>query len=304
MLGWKNEDRVLAMSGSDIRCFAVFDGMGGEEHGDEAAETTKSVIQNELTSEFEKALENKIRLSDDPKKLRKIMENAFEKAHLSIKRGMTTATLVVMYPFEGGFRAITAHVGDSRAYRFREGTLEALTLDDNACTEAISEKADTWKLTDEEKENVIGHIQRSWSRASNQAEAISYASEYRNSDVMRKIVKSENKAASEVLKNLMAYFLNNRSFTSGIGQGTDFTLHLKEYDLNEGDRIMAFTDGVTDNMNDKEIAKVLTENGSDEEALKQILTMSQKNSEAGWRNPSAFRAKPDDISGTMMTVKK
>lgn len=94
--------------------FAVCDGMGGEKHGDEAAFLAAKLLkayQNALKQSVEEALD---RYADQA-----------NKAVLTLGRAGTTLVALALY--EG--KATVAHLGDSRAYLFREDSLTLLTED-------------------------------------------------------------------------------------------------------------------------------------------------------------------------------
>nr|MBA2601013.1 Stp1/IreP family PP2C-type Ser/Thr phosphatase [Actinomycetota bacterium] len=112
-----NEDSYLIAD----PLFVVADGMGGHIAGDVASSTAVKVIQDESGDAS----------SENPGTLSKIISDAnaaiWDKAQSDpALRGMgTTCTLVLV----DESRVHIAHVGDSRAYRLREGHLEQLTED-------------------------------------------------------------------------------------------------------------------------------------------------------------------------------
>lgn len=112
-----NEDSVLIQD----PVFAVADGMGGHVAGDVASQTAIETITDGLASE--RAL--------DPGNLAKLIKAAnvaiWQKAQGdSTLRGMGTTCTVVLVE---NSRIHIGHVGDSRAYLFRDGRLEQLTED-------------------------------------------------------------------------------------------------------------------------------------------------------------------------------
>lgn len=112
-----NEDSYLVAD----PLFVVADGMGGHIAGDVASSTAVKVIQDESGDAS----------SENPSTLSKIISDAnatiWDKAQSDpALRGMgTTCTLVLV----DEDRVHIAHVGDSRAYRLRDGQLEQLTED-------------------------------------------------------------------------------------------------------------------------------------------------------------------------------
>lgn len=122
-----NEDSYLI----ERPLFAVADGMGGHLAGDVASSTAVRVISEKAGAAS----------ASNPDSLAQILVDAnaviYEKANSdSALRGMgTTCTLVLV----DETRALIAHVGDSRAYRFRGGHLEQLTEDHTLVSRMVRE---------------------------------------------------------------------------------------------------------------------------------------------------------------------
>ncbi len=134
-----NEDTFL--SDASLGVFAVADGMGGYEGGEVASRTALDAI----VRYFGRMVDDGIGLGDDTDDhalARSRVDLSLRIAHREICRrkvgrlsqmGSTIALLAVE-----GDRALVAHVGDSRVYRFREGALEALTRDHSLYAELES----------------------------------------------------------------------------------------------------------------------------------------------------------------------
>ena len=137
-----NEDSYLVAD----PLFVVADGMGGHIAGDVASSTAVKVIQDESGDAS----------SENPGTLSKIISDAnaaiWDKAQSDpALRGMgTTCTLVLV----DEDRVHIAHVGDSRAYRLRDGQLEQLTEDHTLVGRMVQEG----RLSPEEAQH---HPQRS-----------------------------------------------------------------------------------------------------------------------------------------------
>ena len=138
-----NEDALFARP--DAGLFAVADGMGGARAGEVAAkaaveeldglEAQKAIGEGELAAVVERANKRIYELSQGDESL----------------AGMgTTMTSIAV----GDGEIAIAHVGDSRAYRFRDGELERLTHDHSLVDEMVR----AGRLTPEEAEV---HPQRS-----------------------------------------------------------------------------------------------------------------------------------------------
>lgn len=137
-----NEDSYFV----DSPMFAVADGMGGHLAGDVASATAVEVIResSQSTDNIDaEALAEMLRAAN-----RAIWEKAGSDSNL---RGMgTTCTLALL----GDDTAQIAHVGDSRAYLFRDGSLKQVTQDHTLVGRLVREG----KLRPEEAER---HPQRS-----------------------------------------------------------------------------------------------------------------------------------------------
>jgi len=137
----RNEDSLSLLP--DLGVAVVADGMGGHPGGDVAsriaAVTAAKVLQDELRSGAD---------------VHEIMLRSVLRAHEAIRAegerepaldGMgTTITALAVDPVSDTF--ILGHVGDSRAYRYRAGTLTQLTKDDTW----VQERIDAQQLTPEQ----------------------------------------------------------------------------------------------------------------------------------------------------------
>ncbi len=135
-----NEDNYLMLADRGI--FIVADGMGGHAAGEVASEMAVRLISRDLGT---------VRGIPD-EEVAERMRQAIRGANAAIyertltehdKRGMgTTATALVLLPN----RFLLGHVGDSRAYRLRDGQFEQLTKDHSY----VQEQVDAGLLTPEQ----------------------------------------------------------------------------------------------------------------------------------------------------------
>ncbi len=139
-----NEDNYLIMEQQNFA--ALFDGMGGHESGEVASNMAKETIENLLNNSqivnlrgfiedsksslppYAMDMVQTIRLAN-----RRIFNFMVENAK---KRGM--GTTVVAIRLVDNLCSI-AHVGDSRAYRIRNGSMEQLTNDHSLISELIED---------------------------------------------------------------------------------------------------------------------------------------------------------------------
>jgi protein phosphatase len=127
----KNEDSYLV--NDELQLFIVADGMGGHAGGEYASRIAITTIEEKFLeapadqrSKADHLMEAAIKLAGN-----KIVQKAEEDRAL---RGMgTTVTALVVEDK----KAILGHVGDSRAYLFRDGILEQMTEDHSLVNEQL-----------------------------------------------------------------------------------------------------------------------------------------------------------------------
>lgn len=120
----ENEDAYGSFPADDgtERLFVVADGMGGHTRGGEASTTAVQVVKETYFADAEGTV---------PDRLRRAFHRAngavYEATETGGKTGLmgTTATALVLFDEQ----AYIAHVGDSRAYRFRPNGSQQITRD-------------------------------------------------------------------------------------------------------------------------------------------------------------------------------
>jgi protein phosphatase len=129
-----NEDSHLALHGESAPCgtlglFAVADGMGGSGNGHTASQLTTDTLSDAFAAACEVSKEKQIASTGD------LLRFAVQKANAAVfqaaqkvreNRGMGS-TCVAAAVTDGSVHI--AHVGDSRAYLFRDGKLKRLVED-------------------------------------------------------------------------------------------------------------------------------------------------------------------------------
>lgn len=112
-----NEDALLARS----PLFVVADGMGGAQAGEVASQTAVRAFEEGLPDgALEQVLAERVKVAN-----RVIHDQAHSDPNLAGMGTTITAALVDM----SGDRVVIGHVGDSRAYRIRDGIIQRLTRD-------------------------------------------------------------------------------------------------------------------------------------------------------------------------------
>lgn len=130
----KNEDVVLLLD--DFGLFAVFDGAGGHNTGQVAANLASRSVSNYIRAVAPRLDAKEPDAFGLPARARHLSA-ALHKANRDIlevaaghnrHRGMGTTVVATIFSPGSGLMHV-AHVGDSRCYRLRSGHLEALTAD-------------------------------------------------------------------------------------------------------------------------------------------------------------------------------
>jgi protein phosphatase len=123
----QNEDSLLVRP--EKRLFAVADGMGGHVAGEIASALAVEALDDALstastTADSPQALADRLLAG-----MRSANERILERGRTEPEtRGMGTTLTAIAFP-RGGTSCALAHVGDSRAYRLRDGQLDLLTRD-------------------------------------------------------------------------------------------------------------------------------------------------------------------------------
>jgi len=127
----------------DHRMYVVADGMGGHNHGEVASRIAVNAIQEfvEQTAENDTTwpFVYDARLQRHSNRLKTAIRMAHDKVLRAIRHDgslIGMGTTVVGFLLKGRTAAV-AHVGDSRAYRLREGKLELLTQDHTWVNEQV-----------------------------------------------------------------------------------------------------------------------------------------------------------------------
>ena len=203
-----NEDTFVI----DEPLFAVADGMGGAQAGEIASQMAKDVLEagDDDAGTQEQRLIRMIRHAN-----RLIYDLA---ASEESRRGMGTTTTAAILED----RTVTVgHVGDSRAYRLRDGELTQLTRDHSL----VNELVESGQLTPEAAEN---HPQRS-------------------------------------------------IITRALGPEPDVDVDAHSHNAQDGDVYLLCSDGLTGMVSDHEIATLLRNSGSLQEAADTLVRAANQN---------------------------
>ena len=144
--------KAVCESSQPNQIYAVFDGMGGGDFGEYASFYAASEL---------KKYQDSMGQTDPSEGLHQFLTQTSEgidkfSADNGLRSGSCGSTAAVVVIGDGWYR--TAHVGDSRVYRMRDGKLERLTKDQSA----VQRMVDAGEITSEEafshpRKNVITH---------------------------------------------------------------------------------------------------------------------------------------------------
>lgn len=125
----RNEDALAQLKG--LNFYVLADGMGGHKGGDVAASQAIHAVCSQARDQLNRCLDQIEDLDELKRLLKTFIEEAnahiyqMSKSDASLKKMGTT---LLMLLFWKGY-ALSAHVGDSRLYRLRNGALDQISSD-------------------------------------------------------------------------------------------------------------------------------------------------------------------------------
>lgn len=236
----------------------VFDGMGGHAGGAEASKIGMETVKQTLL------FRNPTSPAEAKKNISEILMNAHANILLNSKKpgleGMgTTGTVVqIIDNKDGTYTAVIGNVGDSRAYIFRDGKLDCVTIDDSSFTQG--------RLHDEAKEVQAG---------------------------LSNLLTDNSQEAAE-------YFARRNQITAALGSEEMINPKVYTVRLRRGDKLILTTDGVHDNLTDREIEAIMRLNAEPADAAKRLTGNAHTISQMGKENYA--RSKRDDITAVVVEI--
>ena len=255
---------------------AVFDGVGGSAAGEIASQTARRAARHRWFQELHDiqkgaALKKGIvncEAADYCAVLQRLVETADEQVRtVGAKEAGTDdlATTVAMamlcqHAESNTYTLYYAHVGDSRIYLLHENEpLKRLTVDDGLLGRLVESQ-----MIDEEDARRIDQAMR----------------------------------AEDLSEIEFSYFRLRGGITQALGGPVPPTIHINQIPIAIGDRILLCTDGIHDNLTDKEIEAIL-HNASRDAAARTLVEHSLLRSRE--ERHVTVRAKPDDMSAIVIT---
>lgn len=118
----RNEDNLVVDKINDV--YGVFDGLGGYAGGEIASQAAADFVKQQAGSVPDIESPADVALF-----LKQLLKDTNESVLDATDVAATTAVVTKIHQFEGQTYVSIAHVGDSRAYIFRDGELKMLTVD-------------------------------------------------------------------------------------------------------------------------------------------------------------------------------
>jgi len=249
----RNEDAILI--NKEKGAFGIFDGMGGHAAGDKASQEAKDYI-----AEILQKLPNNL----TPQLIQKELEKAFYGANNKLLQlaqenpdltGMgTTASIVkILENTQGDKKAVIANIGDSRVYILRTNKqLEQITLDDNIVSHSVQ---------DERQARII-------------------------QQKLNNVVDFNTLSAEE-----QEWFNKRNQISRALGISEKIEPRTYIIQVHEEEKIVVASDGIHDNLTDKEIAQILCMTEDGKVAIENLINAAKKRS-----REQSIRAKSDDMS--------
>lgn len=269
----RNEDSFLVDASGGL--MAVFDGVGGSAAGEIASQTAGQATlqrwreirrQQNKSQHARNMLENCDNI-DFCALLQQLLEYADEQvrtdgAHLAGTSDLaTTVAIATICRQERNLQMFYAHVGDSRVYLLPEkGPLRRLTTDDG----------------------LLGRLVENQMMGEEDARRIDQAM-----------------YSSELTDLELSYFRHRGGITQALGGPLRPVIHLDSAPISAGDRVLLCTDGIHDNLTDKEIEEILYKtprNLAARHLVEHALLRSRQ------ERHITIRAKPDDMSAIVLVL--
>ena len=277
----RNEDTFIADQRRGL--VAVFDGVGGSTAGEIASGIARHIIQRgwkrflkQLQPESPSTLLEQCTSFDLPSTLLHLVQEAHEHIRSEKRpseRGQRTGTedqattialaVFCRQPDIGGYQMVYAFVGDSRIYLLREDTaLTCLTQDDSFLTKLVQNHV----ITQDE----------AW--------RIDQASQ-----------------PKDLSETELDYFHKRNGITQALGDPQPLVIHIDQFSIYPGDRLLFCTDGIHDNLRDREIEEIVRHSARTT-GTRVLVEQAAQRSRQG--ESTTMRAKPDDMSAVVVTCNR
>lgn len=255
----RNEDAFFVLPERGF--FGVFDGMGGHAHADLASRIAAEEVAQTLLPLAPDASDEAA--ADAIRDAFLAADDAVrtEAPSRGIKEMGTTALVAIVRPASrDGWSALVGWVGDSRAYLLGAGgrALQPLTLDDSVVRLHATSSAQAQHV-----QAMLGDV----------------------TDQRGLTLRQRD------------FFLERHMLLQAVGASLQH-VHIGEHQLGDGDQLLLATDGVHDNLTDREMAVILRRTATVGDAARRLVAAARARS----RQRSHLRSKPDDMTAIVIRL--
>ena len=306
------EDRAFANieSGEMVLCDGVSRGDGkgelaAEFFGDKLKNVLSEISDDTSEEEAKRIIREKfLEVNEELNQQIDAMQGSPEKIP-----GQTTASAVkLLQRPDGRLQAVIASVGDSPVFiRRKNGTIEKITVDDNALSYFVNEIFPNEKKSDAEKLKIFidqteGIAQARGKKDLKEKDVVDYYNLLNNigaEEIKRQKLGGKLDERLEIVHNML-----ENTITQGLGKRAKIEPNVRVIDIEEGDVILAASDGLTDNLLDEEIGEEFYKKGFLSKLIKRrdsLKNTIDRLKERTKTRPS--KPKPDDITLVVMEIK-
>jgi len=195
-----------------------------------------------------------------------------------------------------GKKLIIGQMGDSRVYRLREEKIERVSPEDSLVEVAIKYGLLNSDQDVEAKVN-INDIEEKIKEISGRNDLSEQEKQKMTKDLSSLLLYLTRISNKINAKQIPVGDFRNIIYGESLGQ-KNVNPHIVTYDVKKGDKYLVSCDGIHDNLTDKEIAKILSNDETPEEKAKKLVIESKNTSHS--ENP---RAKEDDMTAIVVEIK-
>jgi serine/threonine protein phosphatase PrpC len=264
----------------------VFDGVSQGGRGAEASRMAKEFFEQELPELFGTIKRDRLSSEQIEAELKRItLETNNEINRKLNKNAIVSAetTLSVAMPIGDG-KMTAVNVGDSRVYVLtKDGKLKHITTDNGPFGNSKDWKNyqrrygfSGLKVNKEEQKRIQEKVANI------------------NDDEIRKIIKKNKIDTAEELK--IKYAIKRGNMLSQALGSHRVKPNMVTFDINPGDRVIITSDGVHDNLSDKEIFECVSTSETAEDAVRALVKTSRENS----LDKTRSRCKQDDTTAVVI----
>lgn len=289
----QNEDTVLICKRKPM--LAVFDGIGGEAAGEEASQSaSKKILEFQPPSD-----DGIIAVYEAIKEAHKAV---LERRQQLVNQGLigkdefigTTATVAYFSKDKNGNLQVTiGSIGDSRAYVLRNKELIQLTIDQNILTKLKNLTNNEIKKIQQVLNNMVNPEEV---RLDSESRAIlTKIYDYFIKNIKKfGLPETDQGKIDPALSALLILFNKRNLITNYLGNPNypnDIPCPVSTHTLQPGDVLLLCTDGLSDNLTDREIAEILASAETAKDAAQELFQKAKDR----YKTTGHPRAKIDDI---------